>query len=371
MIEKIMQIVKNKGPVLPSDITKPTGLDTLFAGAHLSQLVDAKKLKITHVKKGGSPFYYLPGQEEQLLDLTSYLTDKEKQIFDQLKKKKVLRDAHLGASDKVVIKTLRDFAMPLNVTVNGNKELFWKFFLTSDSDVREIISDLLSKKEDKPQIKKIEKVERKQEVKREEPKVEVKEEKKDVKKETPKVEVKEEKKEVKKEEPKVEEKQPEPKQDVQKRLKKEVAKKTKGLDNIDADIMAKVKELIKHEMQKTAELEPEAPEIKKPEDEEDEFFKTAFDKFKEKDIAVIEYDIIKANNEFECVISVPSAIGTTDFFCKAKNKKRFSDGDLSSAFVKGQSKQLQTLFVGPGDLTKKAQVMLDEDFKNQVFFLKV
>ena len=68
--------------------------------------------------------------------------------------------------------------------------------------------------------------------------------------------------------------------------------------------------------------------------------------------------------DLDLIVEVPSAVGSLTYYCKAKNKKRISDSDLSSAFVQGQLKKLPVLFLTKGELTKKAREMLSKEFKN-------
>ena len=63
-----LKVVVERGPLQPSQIATTVNTNILFASAILSELVDAKKIKITYVKRGGSPFYYVSGQEEKLMD---------------------------------------------------------------------------------------------------------------------------------------------------------------------------------------------------------------------------------------------------------------------------------------------------------------
>ena len=84
-----------------------------------------------------------------------------------------------------------------------------------------------------------------------------------------------------------------------------------------------------------------------------------------------DYEVIRKKSEIDFIIKVPSVVGTLDYYCKAKNKKRVSDGDLSAAFVQGQLKKLPVLMVITGELTKKAQELLNTEFKNGLVVKKI
>ena len=64
------------------------------------------------------------------------------------------------------------------------------------------------------------------------------------------------------------------------------------------------------------------------------------------------------------IIRIPSAVGKLKYYVKARNKKLSNDKDLSSAYVQGLTKNLPVLFVYTGKLTKKAESMLDNEFKH-------
>ncbi len=84
-------------------------------------------------------------------------------------------------------------------------------------------------------------------------------------------------------------------------------------------------------------------------------------------IKVVEETIIRKNSEIEFIVEVPSAVGGLRYYVKAKSKKRINDGDLSSIFIQGQTKRLPVLFLSKGELTKKAQEMLETEFKGMRF----
>src|SRR3989338_1959141 len=96
--EKVLQFVKEQGPVLPvriskfissqSDATllqnnnKLIATNTLFAGALLSELIANRLLKATIAKIGGSPLYYVLGQEPKLVTLRYHLSERPRMAFD-------------------------------------------------------------------------------------------------------------------------------------------------------------------------------------------------------------------------------------------------------------------------------------------------
>ena len=102
------------------------------------------------------------------------------------------------------------------------------------------------------------------------------------------------------------------------------------------------------------------------EKEKDPFFKKVLGFFNENDIQVVEYKVLRKNAEIDCMIIVPSRIGSHEYYCKAKNKKKVNDGELSSIYVQSQAKRLPVIFITTGELTKKAKEMLAKDFKGMI-----
>ena len=74
--KKIIDILKSKGPGLPVQIASQVGISSLFAGAFLSELAGGKEVKISKMKVGGSPLYFLNGQEKELEKFYTYLPHK-------------------------------------------------------------------------------------------------------------------------------------------------------------------------------------------------------------------------------------------------------------------------------------------------------
>ncbi len=178
--EELLGIIRQKGPVLPVQISKEIGTSILFASAMLSELVSAKLIKVSTVKIGGSPVYYLPEHASRLQDFSKHLPGKEQEAYNLLKEKKVLRDTAQEPAIRVALKNMKDFAWPLNATINSSKELFWKWYMTENEEATGIIKQILGIKEQD------------EEEREEEPKA--------VKEEMPKAEQKKE--EIKPEEPK-------------------------------------------------------------------------------------------------------------------------------------------------------------------------
>jgi len=128
--EKILSILQKRGPSLPVHIAKEIDLSMLFASAFLSELVSEKKIKISNMKIGNSPIYFLPGQESMLEKFSQYLKSKEKEAFILLKEKKFLKDKNQDPAIRIALRTIKDFA----IAFKKNEEIIWRFFTVSETE---------------------------------------------------------------------------------------------------------------------------------------------------------------------------------------------------------------------------------------------
>lgn len=291
--EEILKFVKMKGPVIPNQIKKVLGGETYLISALLSELSSDGLVKISHTKIGASPTYYVPGQEFKLQELKRFLNVKDQKTFDLLKERKVLRDRNQELLVRVSVRKIKDFAKPLEVNIRGEKEVFWKWYLTPREEAESLI---------KKQIGTIS-----------------------------------------------------PKLDAP--IKQEVKETMPKAKPIEKEIEKEEKTPVKEETQKILKKEPSSDE---------DFIEKVYAYFEEKKIEIIEENIIRKKTDLEFEIVISSTVGKVEYFCKAKNKKKCNDGDLSSAYLTGQMKKLPVLFITTGEITKKAKEMLKKEFKGLV-----
>lgn len=126
--EKIMYILRTKGPSLPVHISKEIGSDILFSSAFLSELLSEKVVKVSHMRVGNSPIYFLSGQENLLEKFSNYLKSREKEAFLLLKEKKFLNDKEQLPAIRIALREIRDFAIPFN----SNGDVVWRYFLVPE-----------------------------------------------------------------------------------------------------------------------------------------------------------------------------------------------------------------------------------------------
>ena len=158
--EKIMALIQSHGPTLPVFIASQTGLSIIFSSAFLSELIADKRIKISDMRVGSSPLYFIPGQEPLLENFSQYLKSKEKDAFIILKEKRFLKDKDLDPAIRVAIRGIRDFA----VAFKRNDEIYWRYFTIPESEFQISIEPPKEKEiiivEEKPieEIKPVEKI---------------------------------------------------------------------------------------------------------------------------------------------------------------------------------------------------------------------
>jgi hypothetical protein len=140
--EKIIDILKKKGPSLPINIAKEIDMSSLFISAFLSELADEKRIRVSHMKIGGSPLYYMEGQEEKLEEYYKFLHPKEAEAFLLLKKKKILKDSEQEPAIRVALRSIGDFAFGFK----KDEEIYWRYVLVPVSEVKEIFAAETKKK---------------------------------------------------------------------------------------------------------------------------------------------------------------------------------------------------------------------------------
>lgn len=122
--QDVMDFIRFNGPSLPAHVGKKINKNLILTGALLSDLSSEKLIKISSAKIGGSPVYYLSGQEPKLELLYQYLPGREKEAFNLLKEKKVIKDREVGAPIRVALRNLKDFAIPFQYS----NDIYWRWY---------------------------------------------------------------------------------------------------------------------------------------------------------------------------------------------------------------------------------------------------
>ena len=135
--EKIISFIKMRGPSLPVHIGKEINTNILFTSAFLSELISEKRLKISNLKVGNSSLYFIPEQESLLEGFSQHLKSKEKEAFELLKQKRILKDSEQHPAIRVALREIKDFAIPFK----KNGELYWKYLKVSDMELIELMKN--------------------------------------------------------------------------------------------------------------------------------------------------------------------------------------------------------------------------------------
>ncbi len=324
--DRVKQLVRMRGPLIPSQISKEIGTNILMASAILSELSSKNDVKISSVKIGGSPLYYVQGQEPKLQNYLGSLHQKEKEAFEQLKTSGVLKDRSLEPVIRVALRQIKDFAKPIEASMDGNVELFWKWYLLSNEEAEAAIKNMLVLKEGKSagaaqlqqQILQIEPV---------------------AGTETPAIAAISSPLAQSIQQQIQQQLRPQQPQMAQSPLQQATATLVKETSQ------TQTKKLIR---QKTA--LPTTTEFTKI---INEFFATGW--------IEVESQALSKKSESEYVVLLPSPVLKLRYYLIAKNKKTCTDSDISSAIVQGQLKKLPVLLLTRGELSKKAQELLAKE----------
>ncbi|MBI5389098.1 hypothetical protein HZB01_01830 [Candidatus Woesearchaeota archaeon] len=338
---KFLQLIKTKGPVVPVDLTKETGMNTIFIGAIFSDMISKGLLQISNMKMGGSPLYYLKEHTYRLQDFAKFLNEKDKRTYDLLKEKKVLRDIDQTPLVRVSLTNIKDFAVPLRVNISEQQqELFWKWYLLSTEDAERIIRSMVGKpKLESPQQQQTELPKAPQS--QPEPPQPVPEQKQSLPPPSATT-------------PPSPKSQPSPKPVVQETL---------------ALLEPKIEEKPTEKKQEKRELDTktETPSFIIPKQEPDsKLYKQAKKFFDHKEIILENIQANKKGNDIEAIAQVPSAVGHLIFYCRILQKTRVSDADLNASYIRAQHKKLPALLLVDGELSKKAKDMVENEFKHSM-----
>lgn len=326
--EAVIKFLRNNGPSLPVPISKYLEIDTLFTSAFLSELLSEQKIKISSMRVGTSPIYYVPGTEKGLEKYKEHLKSKEKEAYERLKENNFLEDEHEHPAIRVALREIKDFAK----SFEKNGKIIWRYYLISESDYGKEIIEKQEEIKERPKhipssiMSDVEKTLSQNEENLEKEEIEIKPEQI---KEIHKKEIKE-----KKEEP-----------------IKELERINKENEVTFVNPLAK------------------KPEPKKKEKSKSEFVLNVIEFIEKNNWKIIEETDFKAK-EYDCLVEVNSDLGPIIFFTQARDKKTINEADLSKILTEAQSIPLPALILGTGEVQKKANEFL-EKYKSILKFKKI
>ncbi|MBS3080794.1 hypothetical protein J4221_04950 [Candidatus Pacearchaeota archaeon] len=292
---KIIDIIRKRGPSLPMHVAKEINMSSLFISAFLAEMVSSRKIRISNLKVGGSPLYYLEGQEPALENFHNYLHPKESEALLSLKNNKVLKDNEQEPAIRVALRSIKDFAFSFSF----NGEVYWRYFMLSEQDAINHLHSL------KPvSVKPIDVVVENKELQ-------------DIENKKPVV--------------------------TQEEIKKEKHKK-KSIMKKETETLFQNPLIIKEEKQKK-------------EKSKSAFVLNVIDFLNKNNFKIIEEKDCKAK-EYRCIVEVKSQLGTIHFFTEARDKKTISDADIKKLLSDAQKIPLPALIIYPGEISKKAREYL-------------
>src|SRR3989344_580246 len=330
--QRILSLIRMKGPSLPVQIARGINVSPLFAGAFLSELYGEKKIIISNMKVGSSPLYYIQGQETMLENFSEYLNIREKEAFFLLKKEKILDDNAQTPIIRVALRAIKDFAVPIRVKTDNDSKLYWRHFSVSDGEFRELIQKSFNISEEKPSKTKEEPKKIEEEII--EPIV------KKIEKEVIELPTKIEEKLLRKEET----------------IKESSPKKPKKKEEERNELPTKKEEKLLRKKETNKESSPKKPKKK---EEESHFSKKIKEYLAQREIEISKI-LIDKKKEFTAKIRMDMPFGKQEFFLVAKEKKSVNDNDLMIAMQNAQNEKMPALFLSLGDLHKKAKEYLKE-----------
>ncbi len=282
----------------------------MLASAMLSEMSEKGLLRVSHLKVGSSPLYYHPDHPDHLLNYLQHLNDKDRKTATTLKEQGVMRDQAQDPLTRVSLRHVKDFAKPLDVSIDGVKELFWKFYLLTDEEAAARIKQLVQ---------------------------------------PPKTELAP---------------QPATQAKPRKPRVKKPARTAAGTDPSASPLPQSAvvpQQTIVPQAPVVAPTEQPSEQIPVPATViDDPFLQQLLAFFAANNITILEQIVLKKKSEYDFVVQLTSPVGQLHYYCKAKNKAKVSEADVSHAFVQGQLKKLPILFLTPGTLTKPAQDLLKE-----------
>ncbi len=323
--DKVVSIVKLRGPLIPNELRKALGMgDTTLLGAVLSELSSKGLVKVSRTKLGGSPFYYDPAKPESIERLSQHLGEKEQRAYHLLKEKRVLRDDRQEALVRVCLRNIKDFARMLTVNAPEGQVVYWKYYLLDDGEAERLIKRDLGMEDAAPRSAAAPPQETPQPAKSPE--------------------------------------QARPSATAQQRSAQAPApvKEATASSAPAGSRQAAPREEAAGAPAKESQETLEAEEI------DDPFYRQVKAYFDKHGIAIKERQLVRKRSELDLVIGLPTPVGTVDYYCKAKAKKRSNDGDLAAAKLQGHSRNLPTLYLTTGEITKKAKEKLQRDLKGVI-----
>ena len=247
-------------------------------------------------------------------DLFKYLHEKDRGTFELLKQQKVVLDTEQSPLFRVSLRAIKDYAKPIEVTANGQAYLFWNWYLATEQEINDGLRSHFSRLSAATLVSPM----------------------------------------------------PSPVASYQ----QPVAPLQSVVQIAPLEVSAEQpvsKKSPERRQKKVVQQQPlvvpqEAPPaVLIPAD--DPFAQRVALFFQTKNMRLLTFSVLK-KGEIDCIVAVPTPVGFVQYYCKAKNKKKCSEGEIATAFVAGQMKKLPSLLLAPGEFPKKLLLSIDKDYPN-------
>ncbi len=329
---KIIEYIEINGPIIPIKISSYLKLDTMLSSAFLADLLEDGQLKLSFLRVGNSPVYYIRGQEFQLEKYATYLSGKEKEAYELLMGKKVLIDANILPAIRVALRSIKDFAFPIKY----KDILYWRFLKVSDQQAIDLIEEGIEG------LRPIVKAESVVHLVPKEPLVQ-KGVSIDYERES-----------------------------IVKPVGFEIEKRRTEFAQVKPKTEIGAIETNKNETEESdekplIELKKSVKQVKVKEKSD---FVLDINDFLEKSEFILGKEIEFKKKDYIATIKVDTQFGKINMLCIAKDKKSITDSDLNLAFQKSQEYKMSVLIVSNGELSKKAVEKMNE-LENLVFYKKL
>ena len=322
--ERIVGTMRLRGPSLPVHIARTINTSPIFASAFLSELYSEGRVKISNMKVGSSPLYYLPGQENLLENFIEYLNQREKEAFYLLKKEKILHDDVQTPVVRVALRAIKDFAIPIKINIKGEARAIWKYHMLPEMEFRSVAEQYFS-----PETRR-----------------EIKEEIKTIA--VQKVEV--------------------PLMEQAQQIHEQIVNVRQAVSEKPLEVEKEEENLEIEEEDENREILIEKP-LKKMKAKDFEFSNKVKEYLSKKDIELLSI-VEEKKKDFTARVRIDMAFGKQEYFLVAKDKKKISEIDLTMAHQRAQSEKILALILSPGEPDKKAMEYL-RTWRNLVKFERI
>lgn len=363
--ERIISYIEKNGPSLPIKISKEINSQPLFTSAFLSELYSEKKLKMSNMKVGSSPLYYLPGQEKQLENFSQHLNTREKEALQLIQKFKLLEDESQTPVVRVALRSIKDFANPIKIRVGEQSKIFWRYFTLEDSELRELAKKLVPKNKTSNSLQ----INTPSESK---PSPQLLEISKDVKLDQDSISSN-----ITKESDPIN-KYGISNQSAQANTKTLLTQPNTDIKSVESrpslsestQSTLETKKQIQTETKPSEEpkQKPKTATIKKPQ-KTHQFPSSIKEYLEAKDVEILS-TILEKKKELEAKIRTDTLFGKQEYYLIAKDKKSITDNDLILALQKAREERSIALILSPGKLNTKAQEYLKQ-WKSLLKFEKI